>query len=251
MGPGEPVCSRWRRPALCSPPETPLATSLRVPSAPTTEYEDALRSLGFVAVAGVDEVGRGPLAGPVVAGAVILPEQLPSDGLELLRDSKQLTASQRDAAAAYIARHALAHGCGAASADEIDRIGIVPATRLAMARAIDLLDTPPDHLLVDALDLPALRLPQTSLVKGDARCRSIAAASIIAKVTRDRLMSTVYEERYPGYGFASHKGYGSPEHLRALARLGPTPSHRRTFAPVRALLGGPDESGRGSSRSST
>lgn len=203
---------------------------------PDDSFELALREQGYRAAAGVDEVGRGTLAGPVVAGAVILPFDLPEDGLHLIRDSKQLTPGQRDTAAAYIERHAVGFACGAADAAEIDRIGIVAATRNAMARAVDLLEPATDHLLIDALDLPGIALPQISMVKGDARCRSIAAASIIAKVTRDRLMATVWEARFPGYGFAAHKGYGTATHLRALRELGPIAGHRLTFAPVREAM---------------
>lgn len=202
-------------------------------SLPDDSFEVALRDQGFVAAAGVDEVGRGTLAGPVVAGAVILPADLPSDGLELIRDSKQLSPGQRARSAEYIETYAIAFACGAADAAEIDRIGIVAATRNAMARAVDLLEPAADHLLIDAVELPGIPLPQTSMIKGDAKCRSIAAASVVAKVTRDRLMATVWEERFPGYGFAAHKGYGTATHLEALRELGPIVGHRLTFAPVR------------------
>ncbi|HCV28037.1 MAG TPA: ribonuclease HII [Dehalococcoidia bacterium] len=213
----------------------PLATTSRRPL-PDDSFEIALRKQGYTAAAGVDEVGRGTLAGPVVAGAVILPVELPADGLELIRDSKQLTPDKRDRAAAYIEQFAVGHACGAADAGEIDRFGIVAATRIAMGRAVDLLEPVPDHLLIDALELPGVNLPQTSMIKGDARCRSIAAASIIAKVTRDRLMTTVWDSRFPGYGFASHKGYGTATHLEALRELGPITGHRLTFAPVREAV---------------
>lgn len=205
-------------------------------SLPDDSFETALRKRGYTAAAGVDEVGRGTLAGPVVAGAVILPFELPPDGLQLIRDSKQLSPDQRDRAAAYIERHAIGYACGAADAAEIDRIGIVAATRNAMARAVDLLEPAPDHLLIDAVELPGIPVPQMSMVKGDARCRSIAAASIIAKVTRDRLMATVWETRFPGYGFAAHKGYGTATHLEALREFGPIAGHRLTFAPVREAV---------------
>ena len=194
-----------------------------------------MRTRGFVAIAGVDEVGRGTLAGPVVAGAVVLPADLPSDGLELIRDSKQLSPAQRLRSAEYIEQYAVSFACGAADAMEIDRIGIVSATRNAMARAVDLLEPAPDHLLVDALELPGIPLPQTSVIKGDTRCLSIAAASVVAKVTRDRVMTTVWEDKFPGYGFAAHKGYGTATHLEALRELGPIAGHRLTFAPVREV----------------
>jgi ribonuclease HII len=203
---------------------------------PTTRYERELVLRGFQAIAGVDEVGRGPLAGPVMAGAVILPARLRGRWTRLIRDSKLLTPEQRAEAYDHLVKVAICHAVGGADSFEIDQIGIVAATRRAMARAIDSLDVRPDHLLIDAVDLPSLPTSQTSIIKGDMLCRSIAAASIIAKVTRDRLMQTVYESRYPGYGFASHKGYGTPEHLVALARLGPCAAHRRTFEPVRELL---------------
>ena len=154
----------------------------------------------------------------------------------LIRDSKQLTPGQRAEAYGHLVEQCLAYGTGACDAAEIDRLGIVAATRLAMSRAIEMLDPQPGHLLIDALDLPACRMPQTAIIKGDAISLSIAAASIIAKVTRDRLMETVFEAQYPGYGFAEHKGYGTAEHLAALWRLGPSPVHRASFAPVRDVL---------------
>ena len=202
---------------------------------PDASFELSLQTRGFVAIAGVDEVGRGTLAGPVVAGAVVLPADLPSDGLELIRDSKQLSPAQRLRSAEYIEQYAVSFACGAADAMEIDRIGIVSATRNAMARAVDLLEPAPDHLLVDALELPGIPLPQTSVIKGDTRCLSIAAASVVAKVTRDRVMTTVWEDKFPGYGFAAHKGYGTATHLEALRELGPIAGHRLTFAPVREV----------------
>ncbi|MBI4218884.1 MAG: ribonuclease HII [Chloroflexi bacterium] len=204
---------------------------------PTDDEEKRLFALGCRAIAGVDEAGRGPLAGPVVAGAVILPAKIKADWLVLVRDSKQLTPGQRSEAYQGIVSCAISYGVGAADAREIDRVGIVSATRRAMARAIEALEPQPDHLLIDAVDLPSLPLPQTPIIHGDALCRSIAAASIIAKVTRDRLLETVFETRYPGYGFAAHKGYGTPEHMEALRKLGPSEVHRVTFSPVKELFG--------------
>lgn len=204
---------------------------------PTTALEEALFSKGFSNVAGIDEAGRGPLAGPVVAAAVILPRDLRAPWVPLVRDSKQITPAQRSEVYPHIVACARTYGLGACSPREIDRIGIASATRLAMARAIEMLDPAPDHLLIDALPLAGLPFSQTPVVRGDSLSLSIAAASIVAKVTRDRLMATVFEERFPGYGFASHKGYATPEHLDALYRIGPTAIHRRTFRPVRDILG--------------
>ncbi len=213
-----------------------MSPTAAVPKRPHLDYEAALLSRGCVAVAGLDEVGRGTLAGPVVAGAVILPSACAGGWLRLINDSKKLTPAQRDEACAEITSRCVSHATGGCDSAEIDRMGIVAATRTAMARAIELLEPQPDHLLIDALSLRAVRIPQTPIIKGDAISLSIAAASIVAKVTRDRLMATVLEGRYPGYGFAEHKGYGTAEHLSALRRMGPTPIHRMTFAPVRELL---------------
>lgn len=200
---------------------------------PTLDYEQRLWTAGYRRVAGLDEAGRGAWAGPVVAAAVVLPPA----GDELLhtlarvRDSKVLTARQREACLAAVQEHALAWGVGAVPPAEIDRIGIVPATRRAMALAIQALALTADSLLIDYLVLPDLPLPQHSLPNGDARVLSIAAASIVAKVSRDRMMADL-EAEVPGYGFARHKGYGTPEHRAALAALGPSPVHRRSFAPL-------------------
>jgi ribonuclease HII len=172
----------------------------------------------------------------VVAAAAILP--LAEDCLRVfagVRDSKQLSAAQRERLYAVILERAVGVGVGVVSVEWIDRYNILRATRLAMQQALAGLPVRPTYLLLDALKLPAVRLPQLALIKGDARCLSIAAASVVAKVARDRLMLAL-DEQYPGYGFARHKGYGTLEHQRALARLGPSPAHRRTFAPVRALL---------------
>jgi ribonuclease HII len=217
------------------------APAQRTPRRPSYEFERQLALRGFVAIAGLDEVGRGTLAGPVVAAAVVLPP--PERVLKgakswpvFIRDSKQLSAGQREEGYEWLVENCVSYGTGACGPDEIDRIGIVAATRLAMARALDLLEPQPDHLLIDALELPSVSLPQTPIIKGDAVCLSIASASIIAKVTRDRLMETVFEPEFPGYGFGAHKGYGTAEHMDALRRLGPCPIHRMTFAPVRDLL---------------
>ena len=183
-------------------------------------------------VGGLDEVGRGPLAGPVVAGVAVLPSSPKGHWLSLIRDSKQLTPSQRDRALPYLQDNALALEVGISSCQEVDDLGIVVATRLAMARALAALPLMPQFLLLDAILLPDVRIPQKAIVHGDALCTSIAAASIVAKVTRDRMMKE-QDSVYPGYGFAKHKGYGTPEHLRNLGRLGPCAIHRYSFAPVK------------------
>ena len=191
--------------------------------------ERALRARGFLFVAGVDEAGRGPLAGPVVAAAVILPDDCAIEGLN---DSKKLTAKKREHFHATLRVRADIHwGIGQADVAEIDRLNILRATHLAMARAVEALPRKPDHALVDGLPVRGLPVPHTALVAGDTLSLSIAAASIIAKVTRDRLM-TALDAEYPQYGFARHKGYGVREHLQALRNHGPCPVHRRSFQPV-------------------
>jgi len=190
-----------------------------------------LRSAGAIHVAGVDEVGMGPLAGPVVAAAVILPEVVDLPGLG---DSKQLSPRVRERLAAAIHAQALAVAVGEVSAAELDRWNVYRAGLEAMRRAVVSLALPPQHLLVDARIVPGVDCPQTSLVQGDARDGSIAAASIVAKVHRDALMRRLDDE-HPGYGFARHMGYGTPEHLVALRRLGPCPEHRLSFAPCAAV----------------
>jgi ribonuclease HII len=207
--------------------------------APTIEYEQALQARGHASLAGIDEAGRGCWAGPVVAAAVALsPEALARP--ELLAgvdDSKQLTAAVRERLYALIHAHAAGVGVGIVPAFLIDAFGIVPATRLAMTVALLALPLSVDAILIDALPLPDLPLPQEVLIKGDARCLSIAAASVVAKVTRDRLMQTAHMA-YPAYGFAAHKGYGTAQHQRALVAYGPCPLHRRTFRPLLVLPSG-------------
>jgi ribonuclease HII len=180
-------------------------------------------------LAGVDEAGRGPLAGPVLAAAVVLDADSPIAGLA---DSKQLTARRRELLAVQIRRRARAWGVGRAEVEEIDAINILQATLLAMQRACAALGFVPDRVLVDGLHCPALGCPVEAVIGGDASVPAISAASILAKVARDREMEAL-DQRYPGYGFARHKGYGTPEHLKALQRLGPSPIHRLSFAPVR------------------
>jgi ribonuclease HII len=202
------------------------------------QFETRLAALGCRSIAGVDEAGRGPLAGPVVAGAVILPRSwittgsLPTE-LEGLNDSKQLTPVQRERFYAFLVSHAeVLRGVSAVDASQIDSINILQATHRAMHEALAQLRPAPDHILVDGSPVPSLAFPQSALIRGDARSYSIAAASVLAKVTRDRLM-TAFHLEYPDYGFDDHKGYGTPRHLAALARFGPCPIHRRSFAPVR------------------
>jgi ribonuclease HII len=201
---------------------------------PTQDEEQRLWNHGYLRVAGVDEVGRGSLAGPVVAAAVVLPDltgvHLPD--LALVRDSKVLTPRQRERAADVVRSIAVGFGLGEVSSVGVDRMGIAPATRLAMCRALDRIPQAPDHLLVDALTLAWDNLPCTAVIRGDGLCTAIAAASVLAKVYRDALMRKLDAE-YVGYGFAMHKGYGTRMHLSALVELGPSPIHRRTFSPMR------------------
>lgn len=188
-------------------------------------------------LAGVDEVGRGPLAGDVVASAVILDPGRPIAGLA---DSKALSESRRQALAEEIRCHALAWAIGRASVAEIDRLNILQASMLAMWRAVDGLQLRPEFVVVDGNRLPRWPYPAQAVVKGDARVAVIGAASILAKVTRD-LELVELDRQHPGYGFAEHKGYPTPAHLSALERLGPSPAHRRSFAPVRRLLVEPEQ----------
>jgi ribonuclease HII len=205
---------------------------------PGLKLEYQLRRQGHRLIAGIDEAGRGAWAGPVVAAAVILPLDRPDlrAALKGVNDSKQLTARQRERWFDVIHGVALAVGVGGAGPGEIDRGGIVAATRAAMERAVAMLHPQPDALLIDAVNLQSLiPLPQRSLNYGDSISLSIAAASIVAKVNRDRLMGAL-DARYPGYGFARHKGYGTAAHHAALKRLGVTGAHRRCYAPVRELI---------------
>jgi ribonuclease HII len=212
-------------------------TPLTLPPAPDLSFETELWMAGKQAVAGIDEAGRGALAGPVAAAAIILPA-IPDLAplLTGVQDSKKMPPLARTRWASRLKEIALAWGVGFASADEIDAIGIVPATCLAARRAVERLKPQPEHLLIDYLHLPGTTIPQTGIVKGDARCMSIAAASILAKTSRDTLCNEL-ELLYPGYGFGQHKGYGTAMHLAALNRLGPAPVHRRSFAPIASYLG--------------
>ncbi len=203
------------------------------------EFERGLWSRGATRVAGVDEAGRGPLAGPVVAAVVILPSVWQDGGfderLRDLNDSKQLTAAQREAFFAILTAHPdIRFGIATVDAAVIDRINILQATHRAMNEALAQLQPPPEHVLVDGRPVKSMRLPQTAIVKGDALSYTIAAASVLAKVTRDRMMLE-FDRQFPGYGFAEHKGYGTPQHLAAIATLGPCPIHRRSFAPLKPV----------------
>ena len=202
---------------------------------PTDFFEHAARALGYRRIAGLDEAGRGPLAGPVVAAIVILPRRWSP---VLLDDSKLLTEQQRQTLYDTITTRAIAWSIGMASEQEIDELNILGATRLAGCRALSDLAIPPDYLLLDALHLPRVAVPQRPVIKGDQLSRSIAAASILAKVSRDRIMTT-YHERFPQYQFHLHKGYPTPEHLRRLQKFGPCPAHRQSFRPVQACLNVP------------
>ena len=206
---------------------------------PTLAIERTVRARGSRVIAGVDEAGRGCLAGPVVAAAVVLPLDTCSllERISEVRDSKLLTARQRNRLSLEIEALAVTVGVGVSPSWEVDSLGIVRATQRAMVRAVRALEVLPETLLIDALRLPELACPQQAIIKGDRLCLSIAAASVIAKVRRDEWMSML-DETWPGYGFRVHKGYATAAHRQALAELGPSPVHRRTFAPVAALLGG-------------
>jgi ribonuclease HII len=204
-----------------------------LPPAPDLSFEKKLWEAGIMYVAGIDEAGRGALAGPVSAAAVILPPNTSIQAaLQGVRDSKQLTPSKRTTWADRLRKIALSWGIGFASHEEIDSWGIIPATRLAAQRALDCLVNSPDHLLLDYLFLPECGIPQTMLVKGDARSLSIAGASILAKTARDKFLIEL-EDDYPGYLFGKHKGYGTQQHIEILNRLGLSPVHRQSFKPIK------------------
>jgi ribonuclease HII len=202
-------------------------------------HERELWQKGLKPVAGVDEAGRGPLAGPVVAAAVVLPWGWLETGLDGrldgLNDSKQLSEARREEYYSVLTTHPeIRWAVASADVEVIDRINILQATHRAMNLALEQLQPPPEHVLVDGRPVKSMRFPHMALVKGDARSYSIAGASVLAKVTRDRLMKE-FDLLYPGYGFAEHKGYGTPQHLAAIQALGPCPIHRRSFAPFRAV----------------
>jgi len=202
---------------------------------PSFDEERKLARQGCRLIAGIDEVGRGPLAGPVMAAAVILPLDLDTEWLPLVNDSKQLTPEMREQLFPLICGSAIAVGIGEVPSQGIDEHGIARATKMAMKKAIASLKTKPDALLIDFVRLTEVNLPQRCIPKGDCRSISIACASIIAKVTRDRLMVELDRE-YPGYGFADHKGYATKEHLENIERLGACPIHRMCFSPFKLAL---------------
>lgn len=202
---------------------------------PTLNEEKKLYVMGYQFIAGIDEVGRGSLAGPVVASAVILPPSPKGNWLSWVRDSKEISVKKREALIEPIMGSAITVGIGTVPPDAIDLWGISKATRAAMNIAIGKLRQCPQCILIDAVKLPHLKILQKSIIHGDRLSQSIACASIIAKVHRDRMMKE-FNEIYPGYGFARHKGYGTREHISSLRQLGPSPIHRRSFAPLRNML---------------
>lgn len=195
------------------------------------KYEEKARLTGFKYIAGIDEVGRGPLAGPVVSAAVILPENCYISGIN---DSKKLSERKRKELAAVIKKEATAIGIGIVAAEDIDAMNIYEATKKSMKLSIQQLTVQPDYLLIDAMKLDTI-YPEESIVKGDLHSVSIAAASIIAKVARDEMMGK-YHELYPDYGFNIHKGYGTKAHLTAIDTYGPSPIHRKSFAPIKEMI---------------
>lgn len=199
---------------------------------PTFDEELLLRHQGYSTIAGLDEVGRGPLAGPVVAGVAILPLDLDRDIQIRINDSKQLTQKQRDSVVPLLRQYSLGLETGSSSHVEIDDLGITKATQLAMKRALDNLVLTPQFLLLDAFPLPDINIPQKPIIHGDSISLSVAAASIVAKVERDQVMVKAHEQ-YPEYGFDRNKGYGSRHHLMALEKIGPCPLHRYSFSPIR------------------
>ena len=202
---------------------------------PSFAEEKLLEAQGYQRIAGIDEAGRGALAGPVVAAAVILPCRIDAPWLSQVKDSKQLSTATRELLFHHIHEVAISVGIGMAINEVIDTQGVIKATRLAMKLAIDQLSLPPQSLLIDYMLLPDVPLPQKGITNGDSLCFSIACASIMAKVTRDQLMIKL-DKIYPGYGLAQHKGYGTKKHLACLRRLGPSPIHRQSFKPVKDLL---------------
>jgi ribonuclease HII len=206
-----------------------------LPRFPNLDHENELKAQGYELIAGIDEVGRGALAGPVVASAVILPHPANLSWLELVRDSKQLNSRKRKSLFELISQEALAVGIGIVPSQVIDAVNILKATKLAMMQAVERLPEQPSFLLIDRVTLSQCPIPQRGITRGDKLCLSIACASIIAKVTRDRVMEE-FDQIYPGYGFGRHKGYGTRKHIVCLQKLGHSPIHRLYFAPVRNVI---------------
>ncbi|MFW6105386.1 MAG: ribonuclease HII [Chloroflexota bacterium] len=202
---------------------------------PNLDEEDKLKAQGYEFIAGIDEVGRGALAGPVVASAVILPHPPSLPWFGLVRDSKELDSRKRESLFEFINKEAVAVGIGIVPPQVIDSMNIFKATKLAMMQAVEKLSKQPNFLLIDRLGLSQCPIPQRGITRGDKSCLSIACASIIAKVTRDRMMEEL-DIMYPSYGFAQHKGYGTRKHISCLQKLGPSPIHRLYFAPVRNTI---------------
>jgi ribonuclease HII len=201
---------------------------------PSLNEENGLSARGYRLIAGVDEAGRGALAGPVVAAAVILPQYPDFPWLKSVRDSKEITSAKRESLYDLISQEAIAVSIGIIAPQTIDVIGILNATKIAMCHAVEQLSQPPDFLLIDCVRLPQLRISQKSIIRGDKLCISISCASIIAKVSRDRIMMEL-DQLHPGYGLANHKGYGTREHVNRLRQQGPSPVHRNSFAPVKEV----------------
>ena len=199
---------------------------------PNLNQENELKLQGYELIAGIDEAGRGALAGPVVAGAVILPYSSYPSWFKLVRDSKEISPKKREFLFDLINKDALAVGIGVVPPRVIDAVNILKATQMAMEQAVEKLPKQPHFLLIDRLALPRCHISQKGITRGDKLCLSIACASIVAKVTRDHIMEEL-DKIYPGYGFAKHKGYGTPQHISNLWQLGPSPVHRLSFAPVR------------------
>lgn len=201
---------------------------------PNLDWEKRLRLQGYELIAGIDEAGRGALAGPVVAAAVILPSSSYPPWLKLVRDSKEISPKKRETLFHFIREEAVSVGVGIVSAQIIDAANILKATQLAMKQAVEKLPRQPHFLIIDRLTLPHCPIPQEGITRGDKLCLSIACASIVAKVTRDHIMEEL-DEIHPDYGFAKHKGYGTRRHVSCLQQLGPSPSHRLSFAPVKTI----------------
>ena len=213
-----------------------MQTAQKRETGPTFAFESDCRRSGYRVIAGIDEAGRGALAGPVVAGAVVLPADMSQEHIDLIDDSKKLSTGQRERAFDVIRTYASAYGVGVVPNNRIDELGIVPSTKLAMRDAIRAIRWRIDFLLIDAVTNIGIATPSKSIIRGDSKSLSIAAASIVAKVTRDRIMTDDLESQYSGYGFAQHKGYGTAAHMEALQKFGPCPIHRRTFKPVAQII---------------